>query len=194
MYPGIDGGDMAVLLSLYRRQDLYYNKTDFDNSNKIALFASASTYSYLWGWINFINTGETRVRAPVWRGVRLPDVESYLVMDGISYKIKSGVQVNDVLDIPVAVEFVAKGYRGVEVTLGARYAMKQFYDVRLAGDVLFGRKLGARFGAYRSFDRYFVEGVVETMHLESYYGERNIPDVKDGKRDTSFLLRVGLTY
>ena len=80
------------------------------------------------------------MRAPVWRGVRLPDVESYLVMDGISYKIKSGVQVNDVLDIPVAVEFVAKGYRGVEVTLGARYAMKQFYDVRLAGDVLFGRK------------------------------------------------------
>jgi hypothetical protein len=52
MYPGVDGGDMAVLLSLYRRQDLYYNKEDFDNSNKIALFASASTYSYLWSWVN----------------------------------------------------------------------------------------------------------------------------------------------
>ena len=194
VYPGIDGVDMAVLLSLYRRQDLYYNKEDFDNSNKIALFASASTYSYLWSWVNFINTGETRVLPPVWRGVRLPDVESYLLMQGISYKIKSGVQVSDVLEIPMAVEFVAKGYRGVEVTLGASYHLKQFHDVRLFGKVLAGQKLGGSLGVHMPFERYFVEAMVDTMHLDSYYGQRNIPDIKDGKRDTAFLLRAGLTY
>lgn len=194
MYPGVDGGDMAVLLSLYRRQDLYYNKKDFDNSNKIALFASASTYSYLWSWVNFIDTGETRVLAPVWRGVRLPDVESYLLMQGISYKIKSGVQVSDVLEIPVAVEFVGKGHRGVEVTLGASYLLKQLHGVRFFGNVLAGRKLGGCLGVHMPFERYFVEAMVETMHLDSYYGQRNIPDVKDGKRDTAFLLRAGLSY
>ena len=57
-------------------------------SNGISLFASASTYAYLLGWWNFImNNGETCVPVPEWNGVRLPDVESYLLTQGLSYKI-----------------------------------------------------------------------------------------------------------
>ena len=142
-----------------------------------------------------INKGETQVSAFEWRGIRLPEIENYLLARGLSYKITSGYRVNESLDFPISIEFVTKGKKGAEISLGAHYKMQHLGHLELSGYVLLGQKLAGGVKAYKPLgERFFVEGVVESIHFKSFYGERNIPSLKNSLRNTAFLLRVGLTY
>ena len=171
-------------------------KGTLDTANYVSFFGSASTYAYVYAWYNFVwENGKTRVPVPEWRGVRLPDVENYLLAQGLSYKIISGYRVNKNLDFPVSIEFVTRGQKGYEASLGARYCMEFLGDLAVGDYILFGQTLAGGMPVYKPLgNRFFVEGVVENMAYKSFYGQRNIPNLKDNLRNTSFLVRAGLTY
>ncbi|TGW14626.1 hypothetical protein EIL50_04360 [bacterium NHP-B] len=201
MYPSEEGepnasagNDMDSLVASYRLKEFSIRKSDFNTANTIALFCSSSTYAYMLGWYHFVDNGNTRVTPFTWGGVYAPDVEAYLLAEGISYKIKTGYAVNDVLSFPVSVEFVSKGKKGAEASVGACYRFEALGNIELSGNVLFGRKLGGDVRVHVPVDRFFVEGVVESMHQKSFYGQRNIPTLKKSVRSTAFLVRAGITY
>ncbi len=201
MYPSEEGkpnasagNDMDSLVASYRLKGFSIRKSDFNTANTIAFFCSTSTYAYMLGWYNFVNNGNTRVKPFTWGGVYAPDVEAYLLAEGISYKIKTGYAVNDVLSFPVSVEFVSKGKKGAEASVGACYRFEDLGNIELSGNVLFGRKLGGDVRLHVPVDRFFVEGVVESMHQKSFYGQRNIPTLKKSVRSTAFLIRAGISY
>lgn len=191
-----DGNDMNAILDSYREKDFNLCKSQMNTANCVSLLGSASTYAYFYAWYNFIwDNGETHVPVPEWRGVRLPDVENYLLAQGLSYKIISGYRVNKNLDFPVSIEFVTRGEKGYEASLGGRYRLESLGDLEVGGYILFGQTLAGGVHVYKPLgSRFFVEGVVENMAYKSFYGQRNIPTLKDNFRNTSFLVRGGMTY
>lgn len=186
--------DMDSLVNFYTAKGLNIKKRDFDAANYRSFFLSATTYAYFLGWSNFVSRGQVGVPSPHYYGVRLPDTENYLLAEGLSHKVTSGYRVSQNLHFPVSVEWVYKGQKGCEVTLGVIKAFSSLSGLTVRGNVLFGRKLGGDIGIRQPIDRWFVEGVVESMHQKSYYGQRNIPSLKTSLRSLAVLVRAGWTY
>ena len=95
----------------------------------------------------------------------------------------------------MSIEFVGKGKKGVEGSIGARLRFPNADNLEVSGYILFGQELGGGAKIRIPFEeRFFIEGALETMHFKSFYGERNIPTLKNGLRSTAMLVRAGLMY
>jgi hypothetical protein len=198
-YPSEGGAnasnDMDALIQGYKAKNIAVRKNNLNLAAQLSFFCSASTYAYLVGWSRFLRRGYTTVRPLTFRGVRFPDVETYFLAQGVSYKIITGYRVDRRLDFPMSIEFVGKGQKGVEGSIGARLRFPNADNLEISGYVLFGQEIGAGAKVRIPFeDRFFIEGATETMHFKSFYGQRNVPTLKESLRSNSFMVRAGLMY
>lgn len=190
------GNDMTAIRDNYKDRGIKIVPRDYKIGSAVAAFCSASTWAYIWGYMDFFETGNTVVPKPELYGVRLPDIESYIMFQGLTYKVKTGYNVDDTFSIPVAVEFFSKGPgKGAEWTLGAEKSFEDFYDMTLMGSITFGRALGWEFAVRQPIaDQFFVEASVGHMRYKGFHGQRNISSLKKSDKETSFLIRAGLRY
>ena len=184
-----------LLKGLYRLNALPVSKGDITRANVAAFLLSASTYSYILSFFRGPEVADRKVEPLEVFGVRVPDLETYFMVDGISYKVKTGFRVSHSLHFPIAVEFVGKGNPGYEMTLGVHKHFEELGGMSLGVNVMFGR--GFDWDVHVRLplgETFFVEGMVEKMGLKSYYGERNIPTLEHDHHAYSFLLRTGFRY
>lgn len=189
-------GDVSRLLQFYKEKGWSFSKKDLDTANWLSLFLSSTTYAYLWSWGKFARYGTTDVKAFEVFGVRVPDVENYLLIEGLSYKVKTGYRLNQKVHFPVAIEFLTKGASGAEISLGGEVLLGT-QDVlwNLGGSVLFGRAFGFETHARFTLNALlFFEGGVELMDQRSFYGQRNIPSLEKGNTAWAFWVRGGFCY
>lgn len=187
--------DLAALVNFYRSKGVSISTGKMHTALILSYILSASTYSYASSFSYGSLPIEQDVRPLEWGGVRIPDVESYLVADGLSYKVKSGIRFTHSFHLPVSIEFVREGKKGIEVTVGLYKLFESLRGVAVSGNILVGKKLGWNASLYLPVTPYaFVEGVAEKMDIASYYGQRNIPTLKTSRASYSFLLRAGLCY
>ena len=198
-YPSENGAnlsnDMDALISGYTLKKIPVTKNNLNLAAQLSFFCSASTYAYLIGWGRFLKKGRSKVKPLEIGGFRLPDVETYFCAQGVSYKIISGYRLTKHVSFPISVEFIGKGEKGSEISLGSHIHIPSADNLEISAYVLFGRALGGGGRLRIHFeDIAFIEGVAETMHYKSYYGQRNIPTLKNSLRSTAFLIRAGVMY
>lgn len=184
-----------LLKGLYRLNALPVSKGEITSANVAAFVLSASTYSYILSFFQGPLPIDRKVIPLEVLGIRVPDLETYFMTEGISYKVKTGFRVSHSLNFPIAVELIGKGSPGYEVTLGVHKHFEDFGGMSLGVNVMFGR--GLDWDVHVRFplgEMFFLEGLVEKMGLKSYYGERNIPTLEHGHHAYSFLVRTGLRY
>lgn len=193
-YPLRDGSDPNFLIKDYAQKGITLTKKDMNRGNALALFLSASTWAYAWGWVDFVRNGNTVVpRAEVF-GVRLPDVENYFLIEGMSYKVKTGYRWKD-LYIPLECEFVTIGAKGCEVTVGGEYTFPQLQNLSIGGHVRFGRAFDWDITLRQPIaKRFFIEGTVEHHSLKGFNGQRNIATLEKDVKAMTVLLRAGWIY
>ena len=183
-----------LLKGLYRLNALPVSKGDITRANVAAFALSGSTYSYILSLFRPFPIDREVTPLEVY-GVRVPDLETYFMTEGISYKLKTGFRWSHSLSFPIALEFVGNGTPGYEVTLGVHKHFEEFFDMSLGVNVMVGRGFDWDIHLRLPIEEiFFVEGLVEKMGLKSYYGERNIPTLEHGHHAYSFLIRAGLTY
>ena len=186
---------MDALISGYTLKKIPVTKNNLNLAAQLSFFCSASTYAYLIGWGRFLKKGRSKVKPLEIGGFRLPDVETYFCAQGVSYKIISGYRLTKHVNFPISVEFIGKGEKGSEISLGSHVHIPSADNLEISAYVLFGRALGGGGRLRIHFeDIAFIEGVAETMHYKSYYGQRNIPTLKNSLRSTAFLIRAGVMY
>jgi len=189
------GNDIGAMVGYYKDRQLDIRKGTIGTMALTSFFLSASTYSYIMAMYDYDETGDPVPQPLTFWSIRLPDFESYALREGLSLKIKTGYQINDTLHIPVAVETVVRGNKGAEVSLGLSKRLESLNNLALNGYVRFGRALewGAMLHAPVA-SRAFVEGGLDSFHVKSYDGQRNIPSLGKGARAMSFIVRAGVTY
>lgn len=189
------GNDVNSMLTNYRAKGMRITKAHMDQSNKIALFCSASTYAYMLGWLNFIHKGHTAVPRPELAGIRLPDVEAYCLVEGLSTKIQTGFRHKNFY-LPVSVEWLTHGEKGYEISMGAQQTLKRGYGITLGGTLRFGRAFDWDAIVRMPFAQKeaFIEARVEKHSLKSFHGQRNMATTTKGPSAMTFLLRIGAYY
>ena len=188
------GSDTKSLKQAYANKGYKINRRDMDRSNAISLFLSTSTYMYGASLYNYIKTGDTSVKAPTIYGIQIPDVESYYMRNGISYKVKSSYSWKD-WAFPFSVEFIGKGKSKTDLKLGVMKPLPHFHNVYLKGDVKIGKGFG--FGAeaiYAPLKN--LETAVGFTHedVRTFEGERNIGSLKDGNTENQVWARLSFKF
>lgn len=191
------GNDMTGMVQDYKLKGLDISKDDIDRSNYIAFFLSGSTYMYAKGIWDYIFCGCAEVNAFEYYNIRLPDVESYMNPNGISYKIKSGYRLNQEWLFPVAFEFIAKGDSQYEVTLGVRKYFPQMYDLLAGGNIVIGDggMQGNVFSSLRLNRWMMVTVGLDIYNRKTLDGNRNIVTASSTANVASELWgRISFVY
>ena len=186
--------DIRHMILNYRALGKNITSEDFRMSSIYSTAFSFSGYRYLYSFFE-----NSRYLKPFeFFGIKLPDTSAYYTPKGISYKISSGYRVGENLVFPVAIEFVAKGDKAFESTIGFYKKLPNFGDASFKGNILisnegeFGGKLQVEIPVA---DYFYIGGGVEYYNAKTLYGMRNIPHQENKKMsDTEFWIQGGLRY
>lgn len=188
-------GDYTSVLCGYKQKNYAISRKNMKVNSFLSFFLSSSSHAYIYSLINFVHTGQTQATPFEPFGVRMPDVEAYILTKGLSMKVKSGYRVSETLHFPVAIEFLTHGEKGAEYTLGCEKEITSLNHLTLGCNPIFGQALN-----WESFiraplgDRAFIEGRAAYYSLKGFMGQRLIPSLKNGSSSYSFALRAGLRY
>ncbi len=118
-------GDIGHIVNHYQK----YKTPDFDMSyiqygGWVSFLCSSSTYMFLKGYWDFIQTGDPIISTPSWAGIRLPDVNLYFTRKGLSLEIVSGYKLSGNLQLNLGVETVYyPRFANPEITPSINYTL-----------------------------------------------------------------------
>lgn len=186
---GDGGGDMAAVIRFYETEELDINRGNLRTGSDTALLLSTATYGLLFSYWSYV-TEDNPVPPPLEAfDLRLPDVDFYINRKGLSYKVKSGYRVDDELLFPFAVEQVYRGESTTEVSLGANFRVGDFW--------IQSGFAGSSYHAALDLlltEQFLISGGVQHYDVNSLYGERNIPSLKEGDTSDEIWARISLVY
>lgn len=192
---GMVAYDIRKITEGYGRKGLSIGASHIRMASYLSVLFSSMTYAYLKGFDDFMTGSHTAVKPFELWGIRMPDLESYILAEGLSCKVKTGWRFDESLHFPIAVEFLYRGEQGAEVTLGVEKEFHSLGGLALGGEIMFGRAFDWSVFVRMPFaKRFFIEASVEQMSLKSFYGQRNIPTLRHHTHAKSFMVRAGMTY
>ncbi len=100
----------------------------------VARWASSTNWLFLVGAFRYLLYGDPIVKGVFVANYKLPDFSHYLGTRGASYVLRTGLHGNDTF-IPFNLEYVYKGHKSVEATVGYRAIQgesKNGYGVSIA--------------------------------------------------------------
>ncbi len=113
------GDDLTRLVNYYNNTRGYnISRNAIKNASLISFLLSSSTYVMYGSYLGYLHNGDQSLSGYTYAGFRLPDLFSYTTSSGLSYKVVSGYQVSDSLDIPFSLEHVYSGDRVDEFGIG----------------------------------------------------------------------------
>lgn len=102
------GGGKDVVKLINDAYDKNLTTNYMINSGLLACLCSGSTWSFLSGWWNYVQTGDPSVTPIRWKGFRWPDFSVYYNTNGVSVEISSSYQHSDNLSFDLSWEFICK--------------------------------------------------------------------------------------
>jgi hypothetical protein len=189
--------DITALTSYYASKGFNIGRKDIRRADIISLALSGSTYAYILGIWDYVKQGrgKERVTPLEFWGIRLPEVSAYFGTRGISYHIQSAYRINPTLYIPFGYEFVFKGGRGHEFTVGVAKNFPSFYHLTVKGNV----RLGSGIGGNASLSipltkRGCLSGGVSVLNARQLFGERHMTTFKEKPRVIRGWFRLSFVY
>ncbi len=189
------GDHLDMIAQLYSASGKSIEKKDMSTAAFVSMLASGSLYSYMWSLHQLKENRSARMKPFEFWGIKVPDTSAYLMSQGISYKVSSGYRYDETLVFPVAFEFVAKGDKAYEATLGFYKEFPQLNHTSIKGDLIIsdkGEMGGKLYVEYSPIEYAYVGVGIESYNPKTLHGERNIPEFKD--RYNELWLQVGVKY
>jgi hypothetical protein len=161
------------------------NIDDLEISSVVSYLLSSTTWAYFNAFYNYATDNTTKasnaVKPIYFYNFRAPDVSAYYNWSGLSYKIISAYK-NGSLTIPFHYEFIQKGVKQSEISLGANYIFDNFGLKTLATYNL--KKTAKELKASLSYE--LLNYLSTTLGYKRYDintldGWRNIPSIKGNK-------------
>jgi hypothetical protein len=172
--PGDDPYNIIHDFNLKGRDD--FKKNTIFTAGIKSLFLSATTYSSLYSLL----TNKPMVK-PL--GFRLPDVFSYITTKGMSYKVVSGYELNEALNLIFGFESVFGKEAATEINLGLNHqTMIANFPMSYKGIITFGQGLDLEASAQSPILKYFDVGLgCEIYSVTSLMGQRHaLTNMKEG--------------
>jgi hypothetical protein len=116
-------------------------------------------------------------------GFRLPDVFPYITTKGMSYKVVSGYEVNETLNLVFGFESVFGKETATEINLGLNHQTYiDLFPISYRGIITFGQGLNLEVSALTPISKYFNIGLdVELYSVTSLMGQRHaLTNMKEG--------------
>ncbi len=188
--------DMDRVFRSYGQLGITASRSQANTANLLALLASGSTYRYSRGLYSYLRDGSHGpIGAYEFHKIRVPETSAYLTSRGISYKVKSGYRFQDGVLLHAGLEFVAHGDHSAEGTLGLAKKVERLRNVKLRGNVILGRGIGAEINASLPLNNASSVGVgLGHYSSKTLYGERNVPSLEHGPSSTSLWVTMSLHY
>ena len=117
-------GDVSALIQQWSAAGTGVSTADFRTGSLIAALGSATTWAYLWSTLRYIAVGDPTVHGLALGPVRLPDVAFFANRGGISYRLKTAIDVGGGGWIPLSVETQVRGPALIEGSVGYRKQSK----------------------------------------------------------------------
>ena len=145
------------------------------------------------GLWQFLLEDEEVFRYPDIFGLRLPETSMYLNLDGISYKFRSGYQINSTIFIPLSVETIIKGTPRLEYSLGLHYQFNPEWTYH--GEFRLGAELGYTHSISMKLNKELnLQIGISQEDFRNLYGERNISSLEYGNIHQELWLATQWQY
>lgn len=176
----LDGNDIYNILRDYDKRGYDIYASDIQIGSLISLFLSSTTWAFVYSAITELPKGSFLVRAPVWHGWRLPDLNFYMTSQGLSLEVVTGYQFNDRWYAGLTAEMVYKGNTAYEFSPSIAYQFNTLSgefelsaEAIINNDMVFGGSIGIEWTTPR---KDWTVGLKYTYHNAlTFAGERNIP-------------------
>ncbi|MDR3124410.1 MAG: hypothetical protein LBU10_00835 [Endomicrobium sp.] len=149
-----------------------------------SLFLSATTYSYFYSFF----TNKPMVKP---YGFRLPDVFPYITTKGMSYKVVTGYEINESLNLIFGFESVFGKEATTEINIGLNHQTTiNKFPISYKGIVTFGQGLDLEVSCLTPISKYFDVGLeCEVYSVTSLMGQRHATtNMKDGQGQSKNLF------
>ncbi|MDR2067222.1 MAG: hypothetical protein LBP57_05320 [Endomicrobium sp.] len=180
--PGDDPFDIIYNFNQKGRND-FQKGTIYDAGIK-SLFLSATTYSFFYSFF----TNNSMVKP---YGFRLPDVFPYITTKGMSYKVVSGYEVNESLNLIFGFESVFGKEAATEINIGLNHqAIINKFPISYKGIATFGQGFNLEFSCLTPISKSFDIGLgCEVYSVTSLMGQRHATtNMKDGQGQSKNLF------
>ena len=183
------GNDIKNIIANFENLGISVSAQDLKIRSLLSLTLSSSTWAYFISMYRFLKTGDTKVPAPIYRGFWLPDIETYIVNSGLSYRISTGYQLNKETHFPFYFEFITGDKLASEVSFGyfgkffGRWEVELLINVsnRVDGSLEFLKDWG---------DGLYMGLGIEHRDIENFFGERYIGSLQEGSFETSSWVNL----
>jgi hypothetical protein len=166
-----------IILSFNSKGRDDFKKGTISDAGVKSFFLSATTYSF---WYSLF-TYKPMVK-PL--GFRLPDVFPYITTKGMSYKVVSGYEVNQALNLIFGFESVFGKESATEINLGLNHQTYiNNFPISYKGIVTLGQGLDLEASAQTPISKCFYVGLgCEIYSVTSLMGQRHaLTNMKEGK-------------
>jgi hypothetical protein len=163
------GDDPYSIIDYFNSKGRYdFKKGTIFNAGIKSLFLSATTYSFFYS----IFTNKPMVKP---YGLRLPDVFPYITTQGMSYKVVSGYEVNETLNLIFGFESVFEKKAATEINLGLNHqTIIGIFPISYKGIVTFGQGLDLELSCLTPISKLFDIGLgCEIYSVTSLMGQRH---------------------
>lgn len=190
-------GDVRKVKERYKLKNYDISAAKICFASLSGVLLSSSFYNAIKhaNW-TYYSSGPAEYNAYEWRGVKVPDVLTYVNNIGLSYHISSGYKFTDTLFFPVSVELNVFGETAAEATVGVLKKFPSLLNLDVQADVRWGRggidgNLKASITPYGSM---FLEAGLNVYHPQNLEGRRQIMSFEQGKRHAEFYVKLGALF
>ena len=203
--PYVNGSsDISSILAYYSQRGLRVTHADLQRQSLVSLM-SGSTFAFLKGYVQYIQTGRPEVYPLEFFGFRVPDVNAYINARGLSYELVTGYRFHPHFRLDLAYERVWKGEFAQQWTPRFHYQLASLFprlnDFWVSTDLVIGKGIGGSLQVQWTpylfhFDRfstrlsYFSRLIFYNAY--TLYGERNTPSFDQRVVTPEWI--VGLNY
>lgn len=193
------GNDIYNITKFYQKGYPEFDMDEISVGGWLSLFGSGSTYSFLKGYLEFIQTGDPTVKTFTINGFRLPDLNFYFTSKGLSLEFVTGYQVNPNLWLNLGIETVYYPSKGLEISPSFRYIIPSkfgTFDFDIGAVINFEGSVSGHIGMEWTDPVNPVTFNIHMIHHNSntYVGERNIPNALNGDHDIEFMISASFNY
>jgi hypothetical protein len=191
--------DMEAMKIYYESQGFDISFGKMKSGSQISRWASSTQLAYAIGAFRYVFSANPVVTPLVLGGVKIPDFSHFLTSEGLSYKVRSGLLLDETW-IPVNVEYVYEGRNSLEINAGY-YSLFEIGKNRkgMRGAEFFLHS-SAKFGLKARFDFNPSEQIVASLGASLFQdgtlaGEREMAKyTKSGAIGYDLWLRLSAFY
>lgn len=171
-------GDLSALIGYWNAKGYSISTANVATGSMVALFGSFTTWAYVWSVGRFIAGGDPNVEAFRVGSFKLPDLSFFQNRNGLSYRLRSAIDLGSNASLPVSVEYVYRGSATVEASVGLRQS-EGVAGIRKAGSLVQGYLSSAGGFGIRAAKDFDTGGSLFTVggglfSVDSLEGERTV--------------------